>query len=89
MRAVYGLDVTDVPPLRAIRRDALCALDLREMTYGWPTEMMVKAARAGLPVVETEVRSRQRRGGRSKISGRLGPSARAGALMLAVMARHS
>jgi hypothetical protein len=49
----------------------------------------VKAARAGLPVTEVEVRSRARRGGSSKISGRVGPSARAGALMLGVMARHA
>jgi alpha-1,6-mannosyltransferase len=89
MRAVYGLRVTDVPPLRAIRRDTLEAMALREMTYGWPTEMMVKAARAGLPVAEVDVRSRLRRGGASKISGRIGPSARAGALMLTVMMRHS
>ena len=89
MRAVYGLRVRDVPPLRAVRRDVLEALALREMTYGWPTEMMVKAARAGVPIAEVEVRSRARRGGASKISGRAGPSARAGALMLTVMVRHS
>jgi Glycosyl transferase family 2 len=88
-RVVYGLRVGDVPPMRAVRRDVLMRLSLREMTYGWPTEMMVKAARAGLPIAEVEVSARARRGGRSKISGRLGPSARAGALMLAVVARHS
>jgi hypothetical protein len=59
------------------------------MTYGWPTEMMVKAARAGLPVAEVEVRSRARRGGESKVSGRFVPSVRAGVLMLAVVARHT
>jgi Glycosyl transferase family 2/Glycosyltransferase family 87 len=89
LRVVYGLRVADVPPMRAVRRDVLTALSLREMTYGWPTEMMVKAARAGLPIAEVEVSARARRGGRSKISGRLGPSARAGAHMLAVVARHS
>lgn len=89
MRHVYGLRVRDVPPMRAIRRDALEALALREMTYGWPTEMMVKAARMGLPLAEIEVCARARRGGVSKISGRLVPSARAGALMLNVMARYS
>ena len=89
MRVVYGLRVRDVPPMRAIRRDALEALALREMTYGWPTEMMVKAARASLPIAEVPTRACARRGGESKISGRLVPSARAGALMLHVMARYS
>jgi hypothetical protein len=89
LRVVYGLRVSDVPPMRAVRRDVLTGLSLREMTYGWPTEMVVKAARAGLPIAEVEVSARARRGGRSKISGRLGPSARAGALMLSVLARHS
>ena len=89
LRLVYGLHVHDVPPMRAVRRDVLETLDLRELTYGWPTEMLVKAARAGLPVEEVDVRWRVRRGGRSKISGRLGPSARAGATMLRVVARYS
>ena len=75
--------------MRAIRRDALASLDLRELSYGWPTEMVVKAAQAGLPIAQVEVPSRARRGGRSKVSGRLGPSLRAGARMLAVVARHA
>lgn len=79
----------DVPPMRAIRRDALERLRLREMTYGWPTEMIVTTARAGLPIAEVEVPCRARRGGASKIAGRALPSARAGARMLAVVARYS
>jgi hypothetical protein len=59
------------------------------MTYGWPTEMVVKTARAGFPIAEVPVASRARRGGTSKVSGRLGPSLRAGARMLDVVARHS
>jgi hypothetical protein len=59
------------------------------MTYGWPTEMIVKVARSGFPLVEVPVRSRARRGGVSKIAGRLWPSACAGARMLAVVARHA
>jgi hypothetical protein len=89
LRLVYGLRVHDVPPMRAVRRDVLEGLALRELTYGWPTEMLVKAARAGHAVEEVEIRSRVRRGGRSKISGRLGPSARAGVTMLRVVARYS
>ncbi len=89
VRLVFGLRLRDIPPLRAIRRDALDRLALREMTYGWPTEMIVKCARAGLEVAEVPVRSRKRRGGESKIAGRAWPSARAGALMLAVVIRHA
>jgi hypothetical protein len=89
VRTVYGIRVRDVPPMRAIRRDALELLGLREMTYGWPTEMIVKAARAGLPIAEVDVPSRARRGGESKIAGRALPSVRAGARMLAVVARHA
>jgi hypothetical protein len=89
VRLVYGLKLRDVPPLRAVRRDVLERLTLREMTYGWPTEMIVKADRAGYAVVEIPVRSRRRRGGTSKIAGRLWPSARAGARMLAVVARYA
>jgi Glycosyl transferase family 2 len=89
LRLVYGLRLRDVPPLRAARRDVLERLSLTEMTYGWPTEMIVKTARAGLPIAEVEVASRARRGGQSKIAGRALPSALAGARMLAVVARYA
>jgi hypothetical protein len=69
MRLLYGLRVTDLGPFRAIRADLLSQLDMQEMTYGWPTEMMVKAARLRAHVVEVPVRYRVRRGGRSKVSG--------------------
>lgn len=69
MGLIYGLRVTDLGPFRAIRADLLARLGMREMTYGWPTEMMVKAARLGARVVEVPVRYRLRRGGRSKVSG--------------------
>ena len=75
--------------MRAVRRDVLERLELREMTYGWPTEMLVKAARAGLPIIELEAPCRARRAGESKIAGRALPSALAGARMLAVVARYA
>jgi glycosyltransferase involved in cell wall biosynthesis len=69
MRLLYGLRVTDLGPYRALRMDLLSRLKMREVTYGWPTEMMVKAARLDARVVEVPVRYRVRRGGRSKVSG--------------------
>lgn len=69
MRGLYGLRVSDLGPFRAVRADLLDELNMREMTYGWPAEMMVKAARRGARVVEVPVRYRARRGGRSKVSG--------------------
>jgi hypothetical protein len=69
MGLLYGLHVTDLGPYRAIRAELLAQLCMQEMTYGWPTEMMVKAARRGARVVEVPVRYRVRRGGRSKVSG--------------------
>ena len=86
---VYGVHVHDIPPLRAVRQDVLFSLQLSELTYGWPTEMVVKAARAGLPITEISVIARARRGGESKVSGRLVPSIKAGARMLTVVARHA
>ena len=85
----YGAPVRDIPPFRAVRRDVLDQLALTEMTYGWPTEMVVKAARAGYPIAEVPVASRAREGGESKVSGRLVPSARAGGRMLGVVAKYS
>src|SRR5260370_18225784 len=49
LRMLCGARVTDLGPVRAIRREALLALDPREMTYGWATEVLRKAAPAGSP----------------------------------------
>jgi hypothetical protein len=69
MNWLYGLAITDLGPYRAIHRSLLLALDMQEMTFGWPTEMMVKAARRGLRIVEVPVSFHNRRAGRSKVSG--------------------
>jgi len=89
LRVAYGLRVRDVPCMRAIRADTLSSLEMREGTYGWPTEMIVQTARRGDAIAETDVAFRRRRGGESKVAGRLGPSARAGARMIAVALRHT
>jgi glycosyltransferase involved in cell wall biosynthesis len=87
MRRRYGLAVTDLGPYRAIRADLLRALDMVEMTYGWPTEMMVKAARRGARVFEVPVTYHTRRAGRSKVGGTLKGSALAAYHILRVTLR--
>lgn len=71
IRWLYRLPITDLSPFRAIIRQKLLDLDMREMTYGWPTEMIVKAARRGLSIEEIPIDYYPRVGGKSKISGTL------------------
>jgi glycosyltransferase involved in cell wall biosynthesis len=63
-----GVRLTDLGPFRAARYQVLLGLELRESTYGWPVEMIVKGARRGLRIVEVPV-SYHPRIGSSKISG--------------------
>jgi glycosyltransferase involved in cell wall biosynthesis len=71
IRWFYELPITDLSPFRAVIREVLLDLEMQEMTYGWPTEMIVKAARQGYRIQEIPVRHHSRLGGKSKISGTL------------------
>jgi glycosyltransferase involved in cell wall biosynthesis len=71
LRLLYGVRYSDMGPFRAIRRDALERLKMGEPTYGWNIEMQMKAARAGLRILEVPVNHRCRTGGQSKVSGTL------------------
>jgi glycosyltransferase involved in cell wall biosynthesis len=89
IRWLYGLRVTDLGPFRAIRTEVLDALDMQEMTYGWPTEMMVKAAKGGYRIVEVPVDYFRRAGGRSKISGTLRGTILAAYYILGTTVKHA
>jgi glycosyltransferase involved in cell wall biosynthesis len=89
IRRLYGLPITDLSPFRATRRRALLHLGLRDMTYGWPTEMLVRAARQGWRVAELPVRCRKRLGGHSKISGTLRGTLGATLHILALILRYA
>jgi glycosyltransferase involved in cell wall biosynthesis len=82
-----GVRLHDVGPYRAIRRDALLALGMRDRTYGWPLEMVLRAGRAGLRVTEVPTRYLERVG-ESKVTGRWWPTVRATCRMTAVLAHH-
>jgi glycosyltransferase involved in cell wall biosynthesis len=65
---LYGHRYTDLGPFRAIRRDLLDRIGMRDRRYGWTVEMQVRALQLGARVAEVPVRYR-RRVGKSKISG--------------------
>lgn len=82
----WGVPVTDFGPLRAIRADLLRSLDLRDRAFGWPVEMVVKAAVRRARIHEVPVSHAPRLAGESKVSGTLLGSLRAGyGFLLAVL----
>jgi glycosyltransferase involved in cell wall biosynthesis len=86
-KLLYGVRYTDMCAFRAIRRDTLLALGMREMTYGWNLEMQMRVARAGLRVLELPVGYRRRIGGQSKVAGSLRGSIKAGLKIMSTFAR--
>ena len=76
LRRRSGLALTDLGPMRAAPRRPLLELALRDRRFGYPLEMVLRAAAAGWRVGETEVGYRAR-AGRSKVTGTLRGTARA------------
>ena len=70
IRLLYGVRISDLGPFRAARANVLRSLALKEETYGWAVEMILKGALAGFRIVEVPV-SYYPRIGESKISGTL------------------
>jgi glycosyltransferase involved in cell wall biosynthesis len=77
LRMLYRVSYTDMGPFRAITREALSRLQMREETYGWNLEMQMRAAQVGLRIREVPVSYRKRAGGVSKVAGSLSGSCRA------------
>jgi glycosyltransferase involved in cell wall biosynthesis len=87
MGVLYGIRYSDMCAFRAIRRDALCRLDMRELTYGWNIEMQMKAARAKLRIQEVPLPYRCRAGGESKVAGSLSGTLRASGKIVSTFLR--
>jgi glycosyltransferase involved in cell wall biosynthesis len=85
LRRRTGLALTDVGPMRAAGREPLLALRIRDRRYGWPLEMVLRAAAAGWLVSELPV-PYFRRSGRSKVTGTVRGTARAVRDMASVLA---
>jgi glycosyltransferase involved in cell wall biosynthesis len=82
IRWLWRVPFTDLGPLRIIGREALQRLDLQDCNFGWNVEMQARAAQLGLRVTEIPVKYRRRVYGKSKISGTLWGSVRAGVKIL-------
>ncbi len=87
LKIVYGVHFSDLSPFRAIRRDALRRLGMRDMTYGWNLEMLMRVAAAGLPTLEIAVGHRRRIGGVSKVSGNFGAGIKAAMVIATTFVR--
>jgi glycosyltransferase involved in cell wall biosynthesis len=87
LRLLYGVRITDIGSFRAIRSRVLLDLHMQQMTYGWPVEMVVKAARKGLRIQSVPIRYRKRIGV-SKVTGSLRGSVLAAYYMFLVPLKY-
>jgi hypothetical protein len=71
-----GIDVRDLGPMRAARREALLALAQRDRRSGYPLEMVLAAGRADWTITETDV-DYAPRSGKSKVTGTVSGTVRA------------
>jgi glycosyltransferase involved in cell wall biosynthesis len=84
LRRRAGVRLTDLGPMRAAGREALLGLGIRDRRFGWPLEMVMRAAAAGWVIEEVAVRELPRRG-RSKVTGTVRGTLRAVRDMAAVL----
>lgn len=85
LRRRAGVRVRDLGPMRAAPREELIALGLRDRRFGWPLEMVLRAAAAEWRIDEVIVDYRPRIG-RSKVTGTVRGTVRAVRDMSAVLA---
>ncbi len=88
VRLRWRVRISDLGPFHAIRAGTLRSFGMSEMTYGWTVEMIVKAAKGKLRIVEVPVHYRKRLSGQSKVSGNIAASVKAAARILSVTMRH-
>jgi glycosyltransferase involved in cell wall biosynthesis len=75
LRRRVGVPVRDLGPMRAARREPLLALAMSDRRFGYPLEMVVRAAEAGWRIAETDVPYYPRTG-KSKVTGTFGGTVR-------------
>jgi glycosyltransferase involved in cell wall biosynthesis len=87
LRLFYRANITDLGSFRAIKTETLLDIHMEQMTYGWPVEMVVKAAKRGWRIESVPVPYR-RRLGKSKVSGTVRGSIMAAYFMFFVPLRY-
>ena len=87
IRVFFNHRYTDLGPFRAIRYPSLQLLNMEDKTWGWTVEMQIKAIQKGLRVIEVPV-SYRRRIGKSKISGTISGSIKAGAKIISTILKY-
>lgn len=75
VRRRTGLSLRDIGPMRAARREPLLGLGIVDRRFGWPLEMVLRAAAAGWHISEVDV-PYLARAGRSKVTGTIRGTAR-------------
>jgi glycosyltransferase involved in cell wall biosynthesis len=85
LRRRTGVRLRDLGPMRAARREALLGLGIEDRGFGWPLEMVLRAAAAGWRLDEAAVAYHPRHG-RSKVTGTVRGTVRAVRDMAAVLA---
>jgi len=89
IRLLYGVRLHDIGSFRVVRCSLLETIEMREMTYGWPVEMLVKAAQAHYRILELPIHYRHRSHGRSKVAGTMSGSIKAAYSMLSATLRYT
>jgi glycosyltransferase involved in cell wall biosynthesis len=85
LRRRAGVPLRDLGPMRAARRAPLLGLGIADRRFGWPLEMVLRAAAAGWRIDEVVV-GYAPRVGRSKVTGTVRGTVRAMRDMAAVLA---
>jgi len=86
LRRRSGIRTTDLGPMRAAGREELLGLQIADRRFGWPLEMVLRAAAAGWRVEEVPVSYGLRDGGKSKVTGTVAGTVKAVRDMLRVLA---
>ena len=88
LRRRTGIALHDLGPMRAGRREALLGLGITDRRFGYPLEMVTRAADAGWRITEVDVRYAPRaEGTASKVTGTVLGTVRTIRDMRAVLAR--